>query len=103
MDEIIRSFHERCIHGWEATPEYQRFKFLILSKHIQAYQDYQTKVVENKDSQNLDLAFKKILDEVMSQQRKKELDLYRLYAKDESFYRAFFDTMKRMVDGRGIG
>ena len=43
------------------------------------------------------LAFKRILDEVMRQQRKQELELYKLYAKDEAFYRAFFDTMKRMV------
>lgn len=33
----------------------------------------------------------------MRKQRKNELDLYRLYAKDEAFYQAFFDTMKRMV------
>jgi type I restriction enzyme R subunit len=37
----------------------------------------------------------------MSQQRKKELDLYKLYAKDDSFYQAFFDTMKRMIDSPG--
>ena len=28
---------------------------------------------------------------------KQELDLYRLYAKDPTFYQAFFDTMKRMA------
>jgi type I restriction enzyme R subunit len=33
----------------------------------------------------------------MSKQRKQELDLYRLYAKDDAFYQAFFDTMKRMA------
>jgi type I restriction enzyme R subunit len=39
----------------------------------------------------------------MNQQRKKELELYKLYAKDESFYRAFLDTMKRMMDVPGLG
>jgi len=34
----------------------------------------------------------------MSNQRRQELDLYKLYAKDEAFKLAFFDTMKRMVD-----
>jgi type I restriction enzyme R subunit len=33
----------------------------------------------------------------MSKQRKNELDLYRLYAKDEAFHQSFFDTMKRML------
>ncbi|MFW5804572.1 MAG: hypothetical protein ACOCWG_05020 [bacterium] len=46
---------------------------------------------------------KKIMDEVMSQQRKKELELYKLYAKDESIYGAFFDTMKRLIDNPRIG
>lgn len=103
LDEIIRSFNERWFHGWDATPEDQRIKFISISKHIQAHPDFQSKVAGNKDAQNRDLAFKKILDDVMSQQRKKELELYKLYAKDESFYRALFDTMKRMIDNPVIG
>lgn len=97
LDLIINSFNERWFQGWEATPEDQRVKFITLTKQIQAHPDYQTKVAENSDVANRDLAFKKILDEVMSRQRKTELDLYRLYAKDEAFHQAFIDTMKRMV------
>jgi type I restriction enzyme R subunit len=102
LDEIIRAFNERWFHGWDATPEDQRIKFLSLSKHIQAHPDYQAKVAENTDTQNRDIAFKKILDEVMSRQRKKELELYKLYAKDDSFYQAFFDTMKRITDNPNL-
>ena len=97
LDLIINSFNERWFQGWEATPEDQRIKFVTLGKYIQAHPDYQTKVADNRDVLNRDLAFKKILDEVMSKQRKSELDLYRLYAKDDAFYQAFLDTMKRMV------
>ncbi len=102
LDEIIKAFNERWFHGWDATPEDQRIKFISLSKYIQEHPDYQSKVAENQDSQNRDLAFRRILDEVMSQQRKKELDLYRLYAKDDSFHQAFFDTMKRLIDNPQI-
>ena len=102
LDEIIKSFNERWFHGWDATPEEHRIKFLSLSKHIQAHPDYQTKVAENFDVENRDLAFKKILDDVMGKQRKKELELYKLYAKDESFYQALFDTMKRIVDNPSL-
>ena len=98
LDLIINSFNERWFQGWEATPEDQRVKFINLTKSIQSHPDFQPKVVENQDEQNKDLAFKKILDDVMSKQRKQELDLYRLYAKDEAFYQAFFDTMKRMAN-----
>lgn len=97
LDLIINSFNERFFQGWEATPEEQRIRFISLSKFIQAHPDFQKKVVGNKDAHTLDLAFKKILDDVMSKQRKNELDLYKLYAKDEAFYQAFFDTMKRMA------
>lgn len=96
LDLIINSFNERWFQGWEATPEDQRVKFISLTKSIQAHPDFQPKIVENQDEQNKDLAFRKILDDVMSKQRKQELDLYRLYAKDEAFFQAFFDTMKRM-------
>lgn len=96
LDLIINSFNERWFQGWEATPEDQRVKFISLTKSIQAHPDFKSKVAENNDIQTKDLAFKKILDDVMSKQRKQELDLYRLYAKDEAFKSAFFDTMKRM-------
>ncbi|WP_418509236.1 type I restriction endonuclease subunit R [Corallibacter sp.] len=96
LDLIIQSFNERWFQGWEATPDDQRVKFISLTKSVQAHPDFEEKVVNNSDQQNSDLAFKKILDEVMRQQRKQELELYKLYAKDDAFYRAFFDTMKRM-------
>jgi len=97
LDLIINSFNERFFQGWEATPEDQRVKFVALGKSIQAHPDFEMKVVNNTDSHTTDLAFRKILDDVMSRQRKNEIDLYRLYAKDDAFYQAFFDTMKRVV------
>ncbi|WP_431471854.1 type I restriction endonuclease subunit R [Nonlabens sp. SCSIO 43208] len=97
LDLIIKSFNEKWFHGWDATPEDQRVKFINLTKSVQAHPDFMEKVVNNSDKQNSDLAFKKILDDVMRRQRKQELELYKLYAKDDSFYRAFFDTMRRMA------
>lgn len=35
-----------------------------------------------------------------SKRRKEEMEMFRLSAKDEAFYQAFFDTMKKMVDIR---
>ncbi|CAM1361278.1 Type III restriction enzyme, res subunit [Tenacibaculum soleae] len=96
LDLIVKSFNERWFQNWEVTPEDQRVKFVSLTKSIQAHPDFQPKVLANQDQQNKELAFQKILDEVMSKQRKQELDLYRLYAKDDAFKTAFFDTMKRL-------
>jgi len=97
LEEIIRTFNERYYQDWEATPEDKRVKFIQIGKRIGEHPDFQSKFVENPDEQTSDLAFRKILDEVMSRQRKNEMDLYKLYAKDESFYQAFYDTMKRIV------
>lgn len=101
LDLIIKSFNERWFQQWEATPEEQRIKLISLTKSIQAHPDFQPKVVDNLDTQNRELALKKILEDVMSQQRKQELDLYRLYAKDDVFYRSLFDTIKRLSLNNG--
>ncbi|MGN6421439.1 MAG: type I restriction endonuclease subunit R, partial [Pseudobacter sp.] len=101
LDMIIRSFNQRHFHGWEATPEEQRVKFVTLAQKLQAHPDFQTKVVNNPDSQTQELAFRKLLEEVIAGQRKKELDLYRLYSKDEAFKQAFIDTMRRLSMNNG--
>lgn len=100
LDTIIQSFNERWFQGWEATPEEQKVKLITLGQSVKAHPDFQSKVAENEDDQNRELALKKILDEVMSRQRKQELGLYKLYAQDPSFYQAFFNTIKRVVDTR---
>ncbi len=97
LDEIIKEFNERWFQGWDTTPESQRLKFINLTEAVKQHPEYQSKVEENNDLQNRDLAFRKILDEVMRKQRKQELELYKLYAKDDSFHQAFFDTMKRLA------
>lgn len=97
LEAIIQHFNERFFQGWEATPEEQRMKFITLQKRITDHPDFKPKVADNADLQNRDLALKKIIDEVMSKQRKADMDLYKLYVQDKSFYQAFFDTMKRMA------
>lgn len=103
LDEIIRSFNERWFQGWDATPEDQRVKFISIRKDIEAHPDYQTKVAENEDPQNRDIALDKILKDVMNNQRKKELELYKLFAKDDSFKRALYHTMKQMLENPSVG
>ena len=100
LESIINGFNEKWFQGWEATPEDQRVKFVSLSKSVQAHPDFDKKVAQNADDQNRELALKKILDDVMSQQRKQELELYKLYAQDPSFYQAFYNTIKQVVNVR---
>ena len=97
LDLIIKSFNERWFQGWEATPEEQRVKFVNLAKSMQAHPDFKEKYSENSDVQNREIAFKKIFDDIMSKQRKSELDLYRLIAKDDAFKIAMQETLKRIL------
>lgn len=98
LENIINGFNEKWFQGWEATPEDQRVKFVSLSKSVQAHPDFDMKVAQNADDQNRELALKKILDDVMSQQRKQEMELYKLYAQDPSFYQAFYNTIKQVIN-----
>jgi len=53
-----------------------------------AHQDFVPKELENMDFQTRDLVFKKILDEVMAKQRKGDMDMYKLYTQDHSYFQA---------------
>lgn len=97
LDLIIASFNERWFQGWDATPEEQRVKFVNIAQSIRTHPDFKVKYSENIDSQNREIAFKKIFDDVMAKQRKNELDLYRLISKDEAFKVAMQDTLKRIL------
>jgi type I restriction enzyme R subunit len=97
LDLIIRSFNERWFQGWEATPDEQRVKFVNIAQSMQAHPDFNEKYSDNPDTQNRDFAFLRIFDDVMSKQRKTELDLYRLISKDEAFKSAMQDTLKRIL------
>ncbi|MGL5316589.1 MAG: type I restriction enzyme subunit R domain-containing protein, partial [Peptostreptococcaceae bacterium] len=97
LDEIIKNFNERYFQGWEATPEEQRVKFVSLIKDIKKHKDYEEKVAKNKDTQNRDLAFTKILEEVMREHRRKEIELYKNFVNDSVFRNAFENSMKNAV------
>jgi type I restriction enzyme R subunit len=99
LDLIIRSFNERWFQGWDATPEEQRVKFINLAKSMREHPDYQEKYADNPDEQNRNIAFQKIFDDVMAKQRKIELELYRMIAKDDAFKVAMQDTVKRILGG----
>jgi len=98
LDIIIRSFNERWFQAWDATPEDQRVKIVTIAGSMKAHPDYKEKFADNPDTQNRAIAFNRIFEEVMAKQRKEELDLYRLVAKDESFKMSMLDTLKRVLN-----
>jgi type I restriction enzyme R subunit len=97
LDEIIEKFNEKWFNGWSATPEERRVKFVSIAKKVKEHPDFVEKYLENPDHQNRELAFIKIVDEVINQQRRQELELYKLFAQDEAFQQSMRDTIKSII------
>ena len=95
LDSIINAFNEKWFHGWEATPEEQRVKFINLMDKVKTHDDFKSKYQENQDSHTRRLALEKIVAEVMNKERRKELDLYKLFAGDEAFRVGMLDSFER--------
>ena len=85
LDEIIKNFNERWFKGWDATPEEQRAKFIHIMDKVKAHKDFEQNYEKNTDEINKKLAIAKIIDEVINNERKKELELYKLFATNETF------------------
>lgn len=103
LDEIVRAFNERHFAGWEATPEEQRVKFINIAKHVISHADYKAQVEDNPDSQNRQLALERLIQQAISVERRRELDLYKRYASDPDFKRAFDASIFRMLSSKDIG
>uniref|UniRef100_UPI004047B4C1 type I restriction endonuclease subunit R n=1 Tax=Rheinheimera sp. TaxID=1869214 RepID=UPI004047B4C1 len=99
LDEIIRTFNERWFQGWSATPEEQKVKFVNIAESIRKHPDFEAKYMNNPDPHNRELAFEKMLKEIMLQRRKDELELYKLFASDNAFKASWTQSMQRMVSG----
>ncbi len=102
LDEIIQAFNQRWFSGWEATPEEQRIKFINIAQHVFRNPNYQTQVVDNQDEQNSRIALEKMISQAVSQERKRELDLYKRYAQDPEFKRAFDSSIMRLLSIQDI-
>jgi len=97
LDDIIRTFNERWFQGWSATPEEQKVKFINIAESIKQHPDFESKYQNNSDPHNRELAFEKMLKEVMLRRRKDELELYKLFAGDGAFKAAWMQSLQRMI------
>jgi type I restriction enzyme R subunit len=97
LDEIIRAFNERFFDAWDATPEEQRVKFINLLEHIKKDKDYEARVLNNPDEQNRRIALEALIKDAVNKERRRELELYKLYAGDEDFKKALNESLIRYL------
>ena len=97
LDEIIRHFNERFFSAWDATPEEQRVKLINIMEHVQATAAYKAQVVDNPDEQNRRIALESLISQAVNKERKKDLELYKIYAGDPAFKKAFEESIIRIL------
>lgn len=100
LDEIIRNFNEKWFKGWDATPDEQRAKFIHIMSKVKAHKDFEENYEKNTDEINRRLAIAKIIDEVINKERKKELELYRLFATNDEFKLGLMENIERALNAR---
>jgi len=64
---------------------------------IKAHPDFVEKYKNNPNTTNREIAFTKIFEEVVLQNRRNELELYKLLADDDAFKAAMQQSLKQVV------
>jgi type I restriction enzyme R subunit len=97
LDEIIRIFNERWFSAWDATSEEQRVKLVNILKHVRANPDFENQVLNNADKQNRAIALQSLITQAVNKERRRELELYKLYAGDDAFKKEFDAMISRIL------
>ncbi len=98
LDSIIEEFNKKWFHGWDSTPEEQRVKFEHIMEKVKTHSDYKAKYQDNQDTHTRKMALDKIIAEVMNHERRRELELYKLFAGDEAFRVGMSDSLERAIN-----
>ena len=98
LDEIIAAFNERWFDGWAETPEEARVKMMKSQRQAAEHPELREQVLQNPDPQNRLMAFERIMQKIMLQQRRQDMSLYQLYTSDEGFRTAYNTAVLRNLE-----
>ena len=98
LDQIIRDFNDRWFSNWDATPEDKRQFFVNFLEKIRQHPDFASKYLNNPDKYTRNIAYAKILDEVVLQLRRLHVDFAKNWM-DEEFKRNFMASTQRAIEG----
>ena len=98
LDLIIQSFNDRFFSAWDATSEEKRVKLVNILEHVKNSKEYESQVLNNHDAQNRRLALESLIGKAINKERSRELELYKLYATDPDFKKAFHDSLIRILN-----
>ncbi len=72
-------------------------KLIKIMEHVQESAAYKAQVVDNPDEQNRRIALESLITQAVNKERKKDLDLYKVYAGDPDFKKAFDESIMRIL------
>ena len=102
MDQIVKEFNEHWFKGWNATPDEQKAKFLVIAKAVKADQRYESLVVGNPNMQAVNELMSQIINTAVIHQRKSDMSLYKQWRESEDFRADFEAVVRRMLDNQEI-
>ncbi len=94
LDIIIKEFNDKWFNKCNITKE----KFIHILNKIETHSDYKTKYEKNNDEHTKRLAFIKIVTEIMNSEKRKELELYKSFASDETFKISILDNLEKVLN-----
>ena len=102
LDRIIKEFNEHWFKGWNATPDEQKAKFLVIAKAVKADQRYESLVVGNPNMQAVNELMSQIINTAVIHQRKSDMSLYKQWRESEDFRADFEAVVRRMIANQEI-
>ncbi|MCX6170171.1 MAG: DEAD/DEAH box helicase family protein [Ignavibacteriales bacterium] len=97
LNEIIKAFNEKHFDSWGVTDDERKVKFINIARSVYNHPNFKEQVVNNPDELARRIALEKLIIKAVNKERKNELDLYKLFASDEDFKKAFNATIARML------
>lgn len=97
LDNIVKEFNERWFSGWSSTPEDKRVKLSQLANKVRQHPDFAAKYQATNNPDNKLAALTKIISDVMLSTRRDEMELYKLFAKDDAFKVAMQRALEKLL------
>lgn len=101
LDDIIQTFNERWFSGLDETAEEGRIRVMSYARNLSQHKDFESKVNNNSDEQNSQIALEKIMDEILLAKRKANVDEYKKWVTDDAYRANLLNIMRQMIN-RGI-
>lgn len=98
LERIIQAFNERWFTGWDAPADERRVKLYHIAEAVANHPQFNAQIVGNPDTEAVDIAYNRIIDQVMRRMRRSDDSLYREYNQNEGFQEQLRNVVRQIID-----